>query len=187
MSEPLYLGVDVGTGSVRAGLFDASGTRAGVGAHPIQIFRPEEDFVEQSSEDIWRAMGRAVRLALEAAGTKAERVAGIGFDATCSLVVVDASGAPVSVSPTGRAEQNVIVWMDHRAIDQTERINRAPHEVLRYVGGALSPEMELPKLLWLKEKLPESFSFAAHFFDLADYLSFRATGMDTRSVCTAGC
>ena len=182
-----YLGIDVGTGSVRAGIFDRSGARAGAGVSPIEIFRPEEDFVEQSSEDIWRAAGIAVRQALSEAGIRAEEIAGIGFDATCSLVALDAEDRPVSVSPTGDDAQNVIVWMDHRAIAQTGRLNATRHEVLRYVGGTLSPEMETPKLLWLKERLPESWRRAARFFDLADFLTYRATGNDARSLCTTVC
>lgn len=185
--DELFLGIDVGTGSVRAALFDAAGRRAGLGVHPIQLFRPDEDFVEQSSEDIWRAIGVAVRAALAEAGAEATRVKGIGFDATCSLVAVAGDGKPVSVSPTGRDEQNVIVWMDHRAIAQAERINRSRHEVLQYVGGVISPEMQMPKLLWLKEHLPDTWRRAALFFDLADYLTFRATGSRTRSLCTTVC
>src|SRR4051812_19191108 len=84
-----FLGIDVGTGSVRAGIFDRAGRRLGMGVHPIQIFRPEEDFVEQSSDDIWSACGRATRAALSEAGIAAETIRGIGFDATCSLVVLD--------------------------------------------------------------------------------------------------
>ena len=105
------LGIDVGTGSVRAGLFDLKGRRLGVGVEEIQIWRPREDFVEQSSDDIWRAAGRAVRTALAEAGIEAKDVVGIGFDATCSLVLLDAEDRPVSVSPSGKAEQNVIVKM----------------------------------------------------------------------------
>src|SRR5438094_545593 len=127
----LYLGVDVGTGSARAGLFDASGTLLGMGTHPIRIFRPEEDFVEHSSDDIWRACGVAVRAALKAAGASPSSVAGIGFDATCSLVVLDANDRPVTVSPTGDDAHDTIVWMDHRATDQASRINATKHEVLR--------------------------------------------------------
>ncbi len=185
--EKLYLGIDVGTGSVRAALFDASGRRRGLGVHPIQIFRPAEDFVEQSSEDIWRAAGIATRAALAESGAGADAVAGIGFDATCSLVALDAAGNPVSVSPTGSDEQNVVVWMDHRALDQASRINAGGHEVLRYVGGAISPEMQTPKLLWLKEKLPQSYGRVAKWLDLPDFLTFRATGDDTRSLCTTVC
>ncbi len=59
--------------------------------------------------------------------------------------------------------------MDHRAVAQAERINAAGHEVLRYVGGVISPEMETPKLLWLRERLPASFARAARFRDLADF------------------
>jgi FGGY-family pentulose kinase len=181
------LGIDVGTGSVRAAIFDAHGVRAGMGVSAIQLFRPQADFVEQSSDDIWTATGHAVRAALSAAGLRGDQISGIGFDATCSLVVLDANDQPVSVSPSGRDAQNVIVWMDHRAIEQAERINAGKHAVLRYVGGVVSPEMQTPKLLWLKEFAPEAFARAAKFLDLPDFLSYRATGRDTRSLCTTVC
>ena len=190
MTPRLYLGIDVGTGSARAGLFDASGRMVGGGAHPIAIHRPEEDFVEQSSDDIWASCGRAVRAALAQAGASAAHVAGIGFDATCSLVLLDASDRPVTVSPGSPSKDdrwNVIVWMDHRAVAEADRINETKHEVLRYVGGVISPEMETPKLLWLAENMPASFDRAARFLDLADFLVYRATGNDARSLCTTTC
>jgi FGGY-family pentulose kinase len=77
--------------------------------------------------------------------------------------------------------------MDHRATDQAERINATRHRVLRYVGGKLSPEQEPPKLLWIKEHLPRTWRDASKFFDLADYMVYRATGIDTRSLCTLVC
>jgi FGGY-family pentulose kinase len=183
----LLLGIDVGTASARAGLFTASGERRGIGSAPFPIWKPEEDFVEQSSDAIWRAVCDAVRAAMAEARAKPEDVVGIGFDATCSLVAVDAQGRPVTVSPSGDDAQNVIVWMDHRAIAQVDRINATKHEVLRYVGGTMSPEMEPPKLLWLKEELPASWRRAAKLFDLPDWLVHRATGSDVRSLCTTVC
>lgn len=182
-----FLGIDVGTGSARAGLFDRHGRMAGSAAVPIAMWKPAPDHVEQSSDDIWAACGRATRLALRRAGVKPAAVKGIGFDATCSLVALDAQDRPVSVSVTGRPEQNVIVWMDHRAIPQAARINRTRHPVLRYVGGVISPEMQTPKLLWLKENLPAAWRRAARFLDLPDFLTYRATGDDTRSLCTTVC
>jgi FGGY-family pentulose kinase len=187
MEDNFYLGIDVGTGSARAGIFDASGTMRGMGVEPIQIWRPQEDFVEQSSDDIWQACGRAVRAALAEAELEGRQIRGIGFDATCSLVALGAGDAPLTVSPSGDDRQNVIVWMDHRAVDQAARITATQHEVLRYVGGIISPEMEPPKLLWLKEHMPDTWKRAARFFDLPDFLSYRATGIDTRSMCTTVC
>ncbi len=185
--ERLYLGIDVGTTSARAALFDRSGARRGIGTTPFPVWKPAPDFVQQSSAAIWQSVCASTRAAMAEAGAAPGDVVGIGFDATCSLVVMDAQDGPVTVSPDGAAEQDVIVWMDHRAIDQAERINRTKHAVLRYVGGTISPEMEMPKLLWLKEKMPASWARARRFFDLPDWLLWRASGADVRSLCTTVC
>jgi len=187
MNDPVFAGIDVGTGSARAGLFTAEGRLLASASHPIQMWKPARDFVEQSSEDIWRACGTAMRQALKAGKVNPDRVAGLGFDATCSLVLLDAEDRPVSVSPTNRAEQNVIVWMDHRAVQQAEKITSGGHGVLRYVGGVISPEMQTPKLLWLKQNQPAAWKRTARFLDLPDFLTYRATGDDTRSLCTTVC
>ena len=185
-----YLGIDVGTGSARAGVFDASGKMCGMGVAEIQTFRPRDGFVEQSSDDIWQACGRAVREALAQADIAPKAICGIGFDATCSLVALDAEDRPVSISPADKSVgevHDVIVWMDHRAAKQAERINAADYAVLKFVGGVISPEMQTPKLLWLKENLPRAWERAARFFDLPDFLTYRATGIDTRSLCSTVC
>ncbi len=179
------VGVDVGTGSARAGVFDLAGLRLGYAARPIRMWRPSTDHVEQSADDIWRASCDAVRDALAQAG--APSVRGLGFDATCSLVLRDAEGRAVPVNAEGAGERDVIVWMDHRAVEQAARINAGRHAVLRYVGGIISPEMQTPKLLWLKENLPRAWQRASFFFDLPDFLTWRATGSDQRSLCSTVC
>ncbi len=187
MNFDYVIGVDVGTGSVRAGVFDLEGRMVGHAVREIQIWRPREDFVEQSSTDIWARAGEVVREAVAVAEIHPSTVVGLSFDATCSLVALDASLAPITVSPTGTAEHNVIVWMDHRAIDQARRINATHHPLLKYVGGVISPEMEPPKLLWLKEHMPATWKRAARYLDLADFLVLQATGQDVRSLCTTVC
>ncbi len=181
------IGVDVGTAGVRAGAFDAAGTLLASGSVPVEVFRPKPDFVEQSSNEIWSAVGAAVKEARARAGLDPADVRGLGFDATCSLVALGEEAQPITVSESGDPEHNVIVWMDHRAVDQADRINATGHAVLRYVGGRISPEQQPPKLKWLKERLPSTWHGARKFLDLADYLTFRATGADVRSACTVVC
>ena len=183
----VFVGIDVGTGSARAGLFDRGGRLIATARHGIETWREAGDVVEQSSDDIWQACTTALRAAMAEGQITADQVGGIGFDATCSLVALDERGRPVTVSPSGDDRRNVIVWMDHRAVEEARAIDRTGDDVLRYVGGSISPEMEMPKLLWLKAHLPGAFARAAHFFDLADFLSFRATGSLARSICTLTC
>ncbi len=180
-----FIGVDVGSTSARAGVFTADGQALGRHVAPIRTWRPRTDHVEQSSEDIWASVCACVRAAVAQSGSV--RIGGIGFDATCSLVALDAQGGPVSVSLDGEDERNVVVWMDHRAQAQAERINAGGHDVLRYVGGRVSLEMETPKLLWLRETLPDTWQRAARFFDLPDFLTWRATGSEARSLCSMVC
>ncbi len=185
--EKFLIGVDVGTGSVRAGIFTPKGEMLAQAASPIEMYRPVENFVEQSSEDIWRNTCKVVKEAMLKSKADRDQIVGIGFDATCSLVALDKADQPVSVSPTGKSQQNIIVWMDHRALKETDEINQTGDEVLKYVGGKVSPEMEIPKLMWLKRNLPEQFKQTAKFLDLADFMVYRASGNDLRSVCTKVC
>lgn len=106
---------------------------------------------EQSSTDIWAALATCSRTILKSSGIDPAAVKGIGFDATCSLTVVDRTGKPVSVSRTGKSEEdesdanlgsdsewNVILWADHRAEDEADKINATGEGVLSFVGGTVS-------------------------------------------------
>ncbi len=158
-----YLGVDVGTGSARAGVFDAKGAMLASAKRDIAMWHAAGGIVEQSSGNIWQAVCESVREAVATAGIDPALVAGIGYDATCSLVVLGDGGTPLAVGPSNDPQRDIIVWMDHRATDQAERINATGAKVLAYVGGTISPEMETPKLLWLKENKPETFAAAWQF------------------------
>lgn len=182
-----YIGVDVGTGSARAGVFSLLGKLLASAQVKIEIYREGSDIVEQSSDNIWSAVCQCVQQALTLSGISRDDIGGIGFDATCSLVVLDPHGEPLTISANGDNGRNIIVWMDHRAKHQADRINGTGHEVLKYVGGRMSPEMQPPKLLWLQENLADTFDKAGYFFDLPDFLTWRATGDAARSSCTVTC
>ncbi len=182
------IAVDVGTASVRAGLFAEDGAMLGRCTRSISLARPSAERAEQDSEEIWRAVAEAVREVRRTTGTAAEEVRGLSFDATsCTLVLIDPHGRPVPVSESGDPRRNVIVWMDHRAIAEAERCTATGHELLRHVGGVMSPEMAVPKLMWVQRHLPESWRRTARVFDLADFLTWKASGSNRRSQCTLTC
>jgi FGGY-family pentulose kinase len=180
--------VDVGTSSVRAGLVVKSengGKLLRYHSAEIEIFNPQKDFFEQSSDNIWQKVCECIREV--SADVPKTEIKGIGFDATCSLVIFDKNFQPISVSPTKNQTQNIIMWLDHRAQKEASFINSFQHDVLKYVGGKVSLEMEIPKLLWLKRNMPESFKKIELAFDLPDFLTWRATGIDFRSICSLNC
>lgn len=51
----------------------------------------------------------------------------------------------------------------------------------------MSIEMEVPKVLWLKNNMPKDLFNECKFYDLADALTYLATGRETRSYCSAVC
>jgi FGGY-family pentulose kinase len=183
----LVAAVDVGTGSARAGIFDRRGRLLGRAARPIALRRPAAGQGEHDGEDIWSAVAAAVRAARSAAGAAPEAVAGLAFDATCSLVVCDAAGGPIDVSGDGETRWNTIAWFDHRARAEAEACTATGHPAIAEQGGAMSPEMQIPKLLWLKRRLPDRWARMGLAFDLADFLSWKATGSPVRSAGTLTC
>lgn len=187
MTTQVFAGIDVGSASVRAGLYDRQGKRLSFAVRPIQQFHPKALYVEQSSADIWVQTCAALREAVALAGIDVSTIAAIGVDATCSLVAVGVSGQAVSVAENGDTAHDIIMWMDHRAGAETAAINATCDEALAYVGGEVSIEMQLPKVLWLKKHYPQRYAAIWRFFDLADYLVWRATGADVASVCTLTC
>ncbi|ETO15694.1 hypothetical protein RFI_21672 [Reticulomyxa filosa] len=96
--------------------------------------------------------------------------------------------------------------MDHRATKEADLINecgtsnKTVADVLEFVGGKISCEMEIPKIVWVKHICPggittttrtiitqESYKEVAKWMDLADFLTFKATGKEVRSMCTLTC
>lgn len=115
------------------------------------------------------------------------------MDATCSLAVFsDKDDKPVSITKPDfdnedGEDRNVILWLDHRAEKEIKVINATGHNLLRYVGGSMSIEMEIPKILWLKNNMPTEIFEKCKFYDLGDALTHMATGNETRSTCSVVC
>ncbi|XP_028412955.1 FGGY carbohydrate kinase domain-containing protein-like [Dendronephthya gigantea] len=182
----LYIAVDVGTSSVRTAVVDREGRIIEYSSEDISIWQPSPELYELSSENIWKCLCSAVRKACSKVNKG--NIRGIGFDATCSLVALDKHGNPVSITPNKATNRNIILWLDHRAVKEAEIINTTGHDVLKFVGGKISPEMQAPKILWCKKNLEEErWKDISVFFDLPEFLTFKATGSYTRSLCSLVC
>jgi ribulose kinase len=120
-----YIGLDVGTGSARACLIDAKGDILSVATKDITTWHDKADYYvcsvevkaliqEQSTEDIWSACCCVTKQVITEAAVDPSTVKGIGFDATCSLAVLDESDNPVSVSGPDFKDntRNIILWCD---------------------------------------------------------------------------
>lgn len=189
-----FVGVDVGTGSARAVVVDEQGSILGLSEKPISREELKENYITQSSTEIWDAICYTVKTAVNESHVDPGLVLGIGFDATCSLVAIrESDDAPIGVGPDfSNDSANIMLWMDHRAVQEVEDINKSGDVSLRYVGGGFSIEMELVKMVWLKRHMPRDGSGRSafgqcKFYDLADFLTHRATGKETRSFCSVVC
>lgn len=133
-----------------------------------------------------------MRKVVSEAAVDPSRIKGIGFDATCSLAAFSTdTDEPVSITgpdfKNDGNDRNVILWLDHRPVEETDKINATQHKLLKYVGGKMSIEMEIPKALWLKNHMPSDQFDRCKFYDLADALTHLATGNETRSFCSTVC
>src|SRR5687768_8136798 len=111
---PVWLGLDLGTQSVRALAVDAAGRVTGSGAHPLTSHRDGPRH-EQDPEQWWSAVATACRTAL--AGLEAAQVRGVAVDATSgTILLADEHGTPLTPG---------LMYDDGHAAAEAERVNEA--------------------------------------------------------------
>jgi len=181
------IGIDVGTGSARGCAFDLDGNQISepevLEIKTLTASHDDNVFYMQSSEDIFNKVQMIIKKIL--AKSKLN-VKAIGCDATCSLVLLDKNKKGIILGVDDEVIFDIILWRDHRAVAETTELNSVKLKAHSFVGGAFSSEMEIPKLMWLKRNYPK-WNEIDLAFDLADFLTFRLTGENARSVCPLVC
>ena len=165
------LGIDGGTESLRAHVFDLNGRSQGSAACAYSTEFPQPSWAEQQPQDWWQALATAVQGALQAAKINAQRIQALCLDTTCcSVVALDAYGQPL---------RPALIWMDVRAGDEAARVVATADPALRVNGGGRGPvsaEWMVPKALWIKQHEPDLFARAVRICEYQDYLNWRLTG-----------
>lgn len=185
------IAVDVGTTSVRLAIISFTGPQLNevevIKSHKKDIHYSQEGLkFEQNSSEIWDSICECSKKCFNNSNIRTDSIKGIAFSATCSLVITE----------QGTSRKNdVIMWMDHRAINQAHDITSSRSKVLKQFGGTCSPEFTLSKLQWLKDKDPQRFESATGFFELPDWLVYKCLSSPSllnqatcaRSLCCVTC
>jgi xylulokinase len=167
----LLIGLDIGTTSVKAGVFDASGRQLAGAGHEYRIDHPAPDRAEIDADTYWVATVAAVRRALSSAGGDPGRVEAIAVSSQGETVVaVDANGTALAPA---------IIWLDNRALAEArelaERFGDA--EVYEHTGvPSITPTWTACKLAWWRQHEPALFTRASRFLLVEDLLLHRLSG-----------
>jgi sugar (pentulose or hexulose) kinase len=167
----LLLGLDVGTTSVKAGLFDAAGLQLAADGREYRLSHPAPDHVEIDAEVWWSAAVEAVRSVMAAPGADPRAVAAMAVSSQGETVVaVDRAGRPLAPA---------LVWLDNRAADEARELGeRFPNALVYDRTGVpdVNPTWPAAKLLWWRRHRPEVFAAAARFLLVEDFVLHRLTG-----------
>ena len=145
----MLLGLDLGTGSAKALLIEASGTVRGEGAASYPVRSPRPGWAESDPREWWEACAEAIWTAV---GGRGASVAALGLSGQMHGVVLsDAAGNP---------RRPAVLWADTRSAGMLARYRELDAGLLRRLANPLAAGMAGPSLLWLRDEEPESYRAA---------------------------
>lgn len=167
ISGDVWLGIDLGTQSVRALAVTDDGHIVGAGTYKLTSTR-EQARHEQDPEEWWRAVSTACAQALRDVPNDA--VQGVAVDGTSGTVLlIDSAGQPLTPG---------LMYDDGRAAAEAERVNEVGEAVWSKLGyGRMQAVWALPKLLWLLRRRP-TLVRGARLAMQTDFINRRLVGHD---------
>jgi len=165
------LSVDVGTTSIKVGIFGVDGQLREISTQEYVLSTPSSNRVELPVDVYWLACKKGIGEVLKRSGIKVEAITALSISSQGeTLIPVDRTGEPL---------RDAIVWLDTRAKDESLEISRtfAPDEFYHVTGlPNVNPMWPAVKILWIKKNQPHIFSRTFKFLLLKDYLIYRLTG-----------
>lgn len=171
----MFLGLDIGTSSVKAVVVDEAQRLVASGTAPLAVSRPQDLWSEQNPEDWWAAVGQAVHEVRAAAGRNWSGIRAIGLSGQMhGAVLLDEAYRPL---------RPAILHNDGRAHREAQDLNRRLPEIGRIAGVPAMPGFVAPKLLWLQTHEPEVMARTRHLLMPKDYVRLRMTGRLATDMC----
>jgi xylulokinase len=158
----MFLGIDLGTSSLKALVLDVDGTIVGTASATYPIATPQPGWAESEPEAWWLAAARAVP---EAAGAHASQIAAVGLSGQMHGVVLS--------DDAGRALRPAILWADSRTHRQLEAYGALSSELRRKLANPLATGMAGPTLLWLRDNERQHYREADWALQPKDWLRLR--------------
>ena len=168
---PSILAFDLGTTALKCALHDLNGNVLAKASQEYQLITPDADSVEMEVETYWQAFKSAIASVLKESLADPADIKALGVSAQGeTLILVDRDGKPL---------RRAIVWLDNRAQKEAEILgdkfgHRQAYEVTGQVK--LVPTWPASKILWLRNREPETFARTAKFLLIEDYFLHRLTG-----------
>ena len=164
----LYIGVDLGTSSVKLVLMDESGKIHGTATREYPLFFPQPGWSEQKPEDWYREAIEGLKELLK--DVDKSQVAGISFGGQMhGLVILDENDDVI---------RPAILWNDGRTQKQVEYLNGeiGKETLSAYTANIAFAGFTAPKILWVKENEPENFKKIKKIMLPKDYLAYKLSG-----------
>jgi xylulokinase len=161
----VYLGIDIGTSSVKAVLIDGGGTLVEQASEALAVSRPQPGFSEQDPEAWWQATVKAVR-ALPDGLRGAVRAVGLSGQMH-GATLLDAKDRPL---------RPAILWNDGRSASECRELERRVPDARAITGNIVMPGFTAPKLLWVSNHEPDVFRRTTHILLPKDYVRLKMTG-----------
>jgi xylulokinase len=158
----MFLGIDLGTSSLKALVLDVDGSILGTGSASYPMSMPQPGWAEADPNAWWQAAASAVP---EAAGAHASEIAAIGLSGQMHGVVLS--------DDTGRAVRPAILWADSRTRRQLDAYRDLTAELRRKLANPLATGMAGPTLLWLRDNERPHYRAAQWALQPKDWLRLR--------------
>ncbi|RIW39072.1 gluconokinase [Bacillus salacetis] len=165
-----YIGVDIGTTSTKAVVFDKKGRAVSRFGVEYPLYTPVPGTAEQNPEEIFQAVLTVIKESMITGGVSGEDIQFVSFSSAMhSLIVVDEEGQPLT---------NSITWADNRSAAWADKIKNEQngHEIYLRTGTPIHPMSPLMKLAWLKEERPELLAVKNKMIGIKEFVFHRLFG-----------
>ncbi len=174
--EQYLLGIDIGTSACKIAVFNRKGQVTAAANGDYQVYYPHPGWAEQNPEEWWEAVCLAVKEVLSKGSIRPEQIAGVGIDGQ--------SWSAIAVDRAGNVLTNTPIWMDTRAADICEELNKkiGADKIFGLSGNSLQPSYTTAKIIWYQRNLPEVYARTYKILQSNSYIAYKLTGEMTQDL-----